>query len=235
MNAVSHDGHAINIQNPMSNHAALRSIIYSEFAAALEYPDELMVNRIHSGAIAKNLQVIETMFNRPMDDDLDWASLSDIGITQDALSIEYTRLFDSVGSTGPLCSLYTGEYTGSRMKTMEELVRFYNHFGLSMPESSGDLPDHVVTELQFLHYLSFHEAKALELGDSSLDFQLAQRDFICRHPGRWLSKLHQNMVANNAEPYFETLVKLVSIFLGAELKRLMTELGSAPETVTESM
>jgi len=235
MNAVSDDSHVINIQNPMSNDAALRSTIYSEFAAALEYPDEFLVDRIHSGAIAKNLQVIEAMFNKPMGDDLGWASLSDIEITQDTLSIEYTRLFDSVGPKGPLCSLYTGEYTGSRMKTMEELIRFYNHFDLSMPESSSDSPDHVVTELQFLHYLSFHEAKALEVGECSLNLQLAQRDFISRHPGRWFSRLHHDIVANNAVPYFETLAKLASIFLGAELQRLITELGPVPEAAAKSV
>jgi DMSO reductase family type II enzyme chaperone len=90
------------------------------------------------------------------------------------------------------------------MKTMEEAVRFYNHFGLSMAESPRELPDHIMTQLEFLHFLAFREAEALEGDDDPSPFQRAQRDFVSRHPGRWVPRLRERLDQNDPMPFFRS-------------------------------
>ena len=117
---------------------------------------------------------------------------------------------------------------GARMKTMEEVVRFYNHFGLTLSESPRELPDHVTTELEFLHFLAFREAQAIEQGAEADPFRRAQRDFIARHLGRWIPKLRAKLVGANAMPFFAELVGRLERLLKNELERLVRMVGPPP-------
>ncbi len=68
------------------------------------------------------------------------------------------------------------------MKTMEEAVRFYNHFGLSMADDPRELPDHLTTEVEFLHFRAFRAAEALTAGGDAGPYLRAERDFGLRQP-----------------------------------------------------
>ena len=155
-----------------------------------------------------------------------WEALSEAG-EKDDLAVEFTRLFD-VGAGGPPCPLYGGLYVGARMKTMEEVVRFYNHFGLTVSESPRELPDHITTELEFLHFLAFREAQAIEQGAEPDAFRRAQRDFIARHLGRWIPKLRAKLEGANAMPFFPELVGRLERLLESELERLVGMVGPSP-------
>jgi DMSO reductase family type II enzyme chaperone len=143
-----------------------------------------------------------------------WDALADAG-EGDALSVEYTRLFD-VGTSGPPCPLNGGLYGGARMQTMEEAVRFYDHFGLTLADESRELPDHLVTQLEFLHYLTYREAEAYAHGGDAGPYQRARRDFVERHPGRWCPKLRERLDAQGALPFFAALVRHLVRFLDHE-------------------
>jgi DMSO reductase family type II enzyme chaperone len=114
------------------------------------------------------------------------------------------------------------------MKTMEEVVRFYNHFDLTLSESPRELPDHVTTELEFLHFLAFREAQAIEQGAEPDPFRRAQRDFIARHLGRWVPKLRAKLEGANAMPFFSELVGRLERLLESELERLIGAMGPPP-------
>ena len=75
----------------------------------------------------------------------------------------YTALFDNCHGRSAV-SLYEKDYrNGDAKMVWEELVRFYEHFGLNFDVShSHDWPDHIGVELEFLHYLTFLEAGAPE-------------------------------------------------------------------------
>jgi DMSO reductase family type II enzyme chaperone len=78
------------------------------------------------------------------------------------------------------------------MGNMEELVRFYNHFGLSVAEArEREVPDHITTELEFMHYLTFKEVLALQRGEDPAPYCAAEMDFLSRHPAKWLPQLHK--------------------------------------------
>lgn len=206
--------------------AAARSRAYRLFAEALDYPDESLIETIRTGELVGALQEALGALDPKLLDEIDWGALRDGGQGDD-LSVEYTRLFD-VGVSGPPCPLYGGLYGGARMKTMEEAVRFYNHFGLTLTDKPRELPDHLTTELEFLHYLSFREAEALQRGEDAGPFLRAQRDFIDRHPGRWVPKLDERLEQQHPMPFFRELVRGLVRFLEHTRSSLLERAGSVP-------
>jgi len=212
--------------------AALRSRAYQLFGALLTYPDAAQCEAIRCGALAETLRETIEAIDPALVGSADWAALGDGG-TEDELAVEYTRLFD-VGAAGPPCPLYGGLYHGARMKTMEEAVRFYNHFGLHVAEGEGprELPDHLSTELEFLHFLAFHEAAACQRGEDAGPYRRAQRDFVARHPGRWVPKLCERLEAQQALPFFRAALSLLAAFLETEAERLTREVGAVAESAS---
>jgi DMSO reductase family type II enzyme chaperone len=195
--------------------AAARSRAYQLFQQALTYPEAELCDWIRSGALAEELRACFGAIDPGLcAADAEWSDLRDAGDV-DALAVEYTRLFDA-GASGPPCPLYGGLYGGARMKTMEEAVRFYNHFGLTLSEEQRELPDHLATQLEFLHYLSFREAEALEGGTDAGAYQRAQRDFVERHPGSWIPELIRRLAEQDAHPFFRALVARLADLLARD-------------------
>jgi DMSO reductase family type II enzyme chaperone len=111
---------------------------------------------------------------------------------------------------------------------MEECVRFYHHFGLALSEAPRELPDHLVTELEFLHYLAFREAEALERGEDPGAWRRAARDFALRHPGRFLGKLEARLARAAAMPFFLALAGRLAAFVAHDAARLVALEGPPP-------
>jgi DMSO reductase family type II enzyme chaperone len=118
------------------------------------------------------------------------------------------------------------------MGTLEELVRFYNYFGLSRAEEPNDLPDHLSTQLEFMHYLSHCEAILCRDGDDPADYQRAQRDFLIHHPGQWVLKLKNKLADNAAHDYFLELGQLLNAFLRHDMQHLIALVGRGKQDAT---
>jgi len=202
--------------------AAALSQTYQLFLRALTYPDEAHCAWLREGGLAEPLRQRFAALSPALDQAEDrWVALRQAASAED-LAVEYTRLFDT-GASGPPCPLYGGLYGGARMQTMEEAVRFYNHFGLTLSEEQRELPDHIATELEFLHYLTYREAEALQSGEDAGPYQRAQRDFVARHPGAWVPKLCQRLEKERAEPFFQALFGCLADLLAHESTRLSRE------------
>lgn len=209
------------------NQAVWRSALYRLFSDALEYPENEDLTILRAGVLADEMKELIANIAPLLASQVSWQALVDVG-EADALQLEYTRLFDSAMS-GPLCPLYEGSYRDSRMGNMEELIRFYNHFGLSRAEDPNELPDHLSAELEFMHYLAFQEAHLLQHGEDVDDYQRAQRDFLLRHLNRWLAKLNEKLIANEAAPYYRELFELLEAFVGHEIALLRKRIGHGSE------
>ena len=214
---------------PAAEVAALRSLAYTSFAAAFEYPEAELLDAIRTGKLADKFRELLSAIDPKLVAAVNWDALRDAGADDDELKIEFTRLFD-VGGSSPPCALYGGLYSNARMKTMEELVRFYNFFGLSMSETPHELPDHITTQLEFLHFLTYQESNLAEDGADIADCRRAERDFIARHPGRWIPQLLAKLVEHKSMVFFQELTRLLDGFLTLERQTLVTEQGEvAPE------
>ncbi len=205
--------------------AAARSRLYVLLANAMSYPDDEFCQWVREGGVAQPLREQLPLAVPTLGDDevSDWDALRKPGDGDD-LAVEYTRLFDA-GVKGPPCPLYGGLYSDARMKKMEEAIRFYNHFGLTLSEEQRELPDHLITQLEFLHYLSYREVESLQRGVDPGPFRRAQRDFIERHPGAWVPKLRERLAREEAPPFFVALLGIVGALLAAEGERLSDSPG----------
>ena len=92
---------------------------------------------------------------------------------------EYLAAFDPAVSPDAV-SLHESSYVSCEASALlEELVRFYEFFGLRR-RSEALLPDHLSVELEFMHFLSAREDAAAE-ARATAALRLAQRDFLDRH------------------------------------------------------
>lgn len=206
--------------------AAARSRLYGLLGECLTYPDAEFVSAVCDGTLATLVRSLCEAIDPGLSDNLDLAILHDPAAGLEALAVEYTRLFDA-GRHGTHCSLNGGLQVGSQMTVMEEAVRFYNHFGLSLAEDRKELPDHLTTQLEFLHFLSTAEQMRVERGEPGTAWELAQRDFIARHPGRWVPVMREKLAALEPLPIFSCLTGLVAQLLAHELHRLEAVHGAA--------
>ncbi|MBW2242065.1 MAG: molecular chaperone TorD family protein [Deltaproteobacteria bacterium] len=212
---------------PEARAAAARSHAYAALAQLFAYPDVELREDIQNGALETALRTILRDIDPALVEPANWSALGDAGVEPDDLAVEYTRLFDA-GTGGPPCPLHGGLYAGTRMKTMEEAVRFYNHFGLTLADEPRELPDHLITQLEFMHFLAFREANALESGEDSKPFRCAQRDFLSRHPGRWVPELRSRVGSQEPMPFFGELVARLGDFLAHDQAHLIALAGPVP-------
>jgi DMSO reductase family type II enzyme chaperone len=206
------------LESAEGQRAAARSLAYILLARMFEYPDGAQAEAIRSGALAGQLREALVACDPAVSQVADWGALQDAGEGDD-LAVEFTRLFD-VGTGAPPCPLHGGLYGGARMKTMEEAVRFYNFFDLTLSEEPRELPDHLTTQLEFLHFLAFREAQTLEEGADAGSWQRAQRDFLGRHPGRWVPQLRARLDKEEPMPFFRELAARLAAFLESEARHL---------------
>ncbi len=201
------------------NEAAVRSELYRVLACSFRFPSADFFDAIKSGDYAETLRELigAAGFSRPhLDADL--SVLAGFEGDFDHFCAEYIRIFEVGGERPkPLCPLYGGEYSARpRLDVMEELVRFYSYFDLVLSDSDRELPDHICVELEFLHYLSFREARAFESSGDVLSLRRAQADFIERHPGTWLPLMRDRLEASDAPAFFRALASLTARVLEAD-------------------
>ncbi|MCK9285262.1 MAG: molecular chaperone TorD family protein [Rhodocyclaceae bacterium] len=99
---------------------------------------------------------------------------------------EYIEAFD-LAANSAATSLNEASYVDLDASVLfEELVRFYEHFGLRRQENA-ELPDHLAVELEFMHFLCELEQAAAARGEAVSAVNAAQRDFLDRHVLRLLN------------------------------------------------
>jgi DMSO reductase family type II enzyme chaperone len=180
---------------------ATRSGMYSLTAELFRYPDEMFRNQARDKSIET---AIESLF-KGLPYSMDWPERDRKalrvleGVSDDDIEVEFIRLFEA-GPGSPPCPLVEGLFRDDRKAILKELILFYNNFGLSYAEGSmEDRPDHICYQMEFMHFLSFKELHAIKGGKDAVPYLMAQRDFLRRHPLKWIGKLldKMNQIAEN--------------------------------------
>lgn len=136
-------------------------------------------------------------------------------ITRKDFEAEFLRVFEIGTGTGVPASLFGGAYSGQRMQKLEEVVRFYEYFGLTTSPEDPRPADHLATELEFMKYLTYKEAVSPS-PRLSTSYRRAQQDFLERQLTPWLPRLVARTREANTMPYFEWVVETVSGFAAAD-------------------
>ena len=208
---------------------AARSRMYRLLASAFTFPEETFHQAVLGGEFLS--EVLEIAAGLPYalplaEGEPLRTALGDVPADYVEFQSEYVRLFD-VGVPRPPCPLFGGLYLGSRRAVMEEVTRFYNHFGLSLGGESRELPDHITTELEFMHFLTFQEVSALQREKDRGPYLRAQRDFLQRHLARWVPQVTAVAEKQATVPFFAGLLGLARAFLVADLVHVTSIAGSA--------
>lgn len=205
---------AADLATPLAHAAASRSRVYQLLSIAFGFPDDETYAAITDGTLAA--AVADACLRLPYDiSGAATLALSDGGGSPVDFEAEYIRLFD-VGAAGPPCPLYGGAYGGDRMKVMEDATRFYHFFDLRLAGQRRELPDHITTEVEFMHYLTFREAEVRGHGIDPAPLLRAQRDFLARHLCRWVPRLQARLAKQRTVAFFPALVRFAAAFFAAD-------------------
>ncbi|MFP4445884.1 MAG: molecular chaperone TorD family protein [Desulfosudaceae bacterium] len=176
---------------------AARSNMYALLADVFRYPDSEFLAFVRQGELRQ--VVPEMAADLPFSFGLDAEGTARLQIPDeignDDVEAGFIRLFEA-GPGDPPCPLVEGKHVkdANRRAIFEDLIRFYNHFGLSYDEGSHeDRPDHIIYEVEFMHYLSFLTLRAVQESKNLHDYLLAQRDFILHHLIKWSELLAQRL------------------------------------------
>ena len=200
----------LQIQDP-DRVTAARSQVYKILSDIFSYPADAQHEAfVSSGAVVALREAIaELPFAIPASESLEQLD------AEVELNLIYTRLFDSC--TGqPALSLYEKDYSRNDTKQIwEELIRFYEHFGLNYNlEQCKEWPDHISTQLEFLHYLTF-----LEAGSPSHltgTYIAAEGDFLDRHLAKWAPQFSQKMAGISQNTPYGYFTQVLEEFVKGE-------------------
>jgi len=157
---------------------------------------------------------------------------------QEKLEYEYNRLFAHLGSAQ--CPPYETEYgfdnVFQKTAAMADIAGFYSAYGLEVSDTNTERVDFISTELEFMSYLTVHEAYARE-HDNNEQLEICldtQRKFIRDHLGRWMTIFVELLRNSTDNAFYLGLGKLTEEFLNFEARILTVELDkvSAPSKMT---
>ena len=206
------DIHTIHHQNALQ-----RSSLYRHLAEMLTYPSASLLQSCSTGDLDKQVSELLQGFPYQLSWRVDTCSGEDAVST---LPSEYMRVFE-LPIDGQPCALYGGVYTGNRREVMEELLRYYRYFGLSVDKAvDEDLPDSIPTLLEFFQFLTHKESCATDTEDAA-SVRLVQKDILERHLTKWVPEIKSQLDARRTPAFYRNAIDLLNAFTAAELGQLV--------------
>lgn len=198
--------------------AAARSRLYAGFARLFSYPSDELAPRILDGTLFEDM--CEAAANLPYATSLPACTWPSLPESAEALQACYWSLFQTASPAGAVVSLNEKDYVRTdRNQLWEDILRFYDHFGIEYStDRVEEFPDHLVTQLDFLHYLTFLEAGIA--GDAG-PYARARGDFVERHLANWLPALTDKLALKAGETPYASFGQLLRTFLDEEEQNRM--------------
>jgi DMSO reductase family type II enzyme chaperone len=191
--------------------AMSRAKVYGFLSSAFLYPRENWTEDVVYALSAAHLLGYK---------ELDLA-LAPLDLNQ--LQSEYLR---TIGISGPL--LYETEYglDGSFRQSHElaDINGFYSAFGYNVGGTVRERPDHLATELEFMHLLALKEWRAAEVDQVEICLD-AQRKFLEDHLGRWIEGFAIRVAFEAKDSLYSELARFTVAFVQEEAARL----GARPD------
>lgn len=122
------------------------------------------------------------------------------------------------------CPLYETQYGAAhvyqQVHELGDIQGFYKAFGLDTSDIERERCDHVSVEMEFMHYLLYKQAYALENhGDEKAQICVdAQKKFLKEHIGKWAPLFAVLFGRKAVEGFYCALSALTKEFLRLEMK-----------------
>lgn len=204
-----------------------RSAMYHILSACFLYPSE------EKFLVLKDLNLHE--FIKSLD--LCYHMIDDTAELQRCLK-EFQRYFEStsletlqklyqrvVGHTiSKECPLYETQYGAAHVyqqtHELADIQGFYKAFGLEISEAEKERSDHVSVEFEFMHFLLYKQAYALENhGDEKAQICMdAQKKFLKEHVGKWVPLFAILFGRKTGDGFYNALSAVTKEFMRLEMK-----------------
>lgn len=122
------------------------------------------------------------------------------------------------------CPLYETQYGAAhvfqQVHELGDIQGFYKAFGLDVSDTEKERCDHISVELEFMHFLLYKQAYALENhGDEKVQVCMdAQKKFMKEHIGKWVPLFAVLFGRKAEEGFYCALSALTKEFLRLEMK-----------------
>jgi TorA maturation chaperone TorD len=146
--------------------------------------------------------------------------------TLDTLLDEYRNIFGSttVATDCPPYEMYfSGSHIFQQTQDLADISGFYRAFGLEvLKDDTANRWDHVAVELEFLHFLTYKQAYAIENhGDEEQESCLtAKKKFLNAHIGRWIKAFSRAVESKSPSGFYRKAAKLASDFVHFDMQTL---------------
>lgn len=139
---------------------------------------------------------------------------------------EYLKVFTHVcaADCNPCETSYMAKHIFQVSQRMAAITGFYRAFGL---ETSGERPDHIAVELEFLAFLCYRESLECMEGSrrNALTMRQGQRRFLERHLGKWVGAFTVLMRRKAQTGAMHLLADLLESVVKSEAARHRVSLG----------
>jgi TorA maturation chaperone TorD len=146
------------------------------------------------------------------------------------LAKEHLRLF--VGPGHIPCAPYEAVHRKDRPAFERGLVmgpstaevrRAYLAAGLDLSETYTDLPDHIVAEMEFMHFLCAEESRFEREGNrqEAAKMKGLQREFHKNHLEPWVPDFADCVLRSTTSPFYEVAANVLKQFTKREAKYLV--------------
>jgi DMSO reductase family type II enzyme chaperone len=220
-------------QNEAIDVALHRSTLYRWLSRAFRYPDADLAESLQPPALV----ALEATWSRLAPEGRDGlhpaltgllAVSDDLALTE--LQSEYRRLFGHIESSPcpPYETRYHSHHLFQQTHQLADIAGFYRAFGLDISQEANERPDYLPIELEFLHFLCFKEAYAIQHhGTEHIELvRDAEMTFLKDHLLCWAPAFAGRLQEMSSDVFYANLGRLLRSFLAAEAARW----GCNPET-----
>lgn len=213
-------------QNEAIDAALDRSDLYRWLSLAFRYPDADLAAHLRTPA----LTLLEATLERAAGEEREVlhpvltslrASCADLDLA--ALQAAHRRFFGHIESSlyPPYETRYGSRHLFQQTQALADIAGFYRAFGLDLSDAANERPDYLAIELEFLHFLCFKEAYALEHhGPEQVELiRNAEAKFLRDHLLPWASSFARRLRDQAGEGLYGQLATVMLAFLRAEATR----------------
>ena len=128
------------------------------------------------------------------------------------------------------CPPYEMYYSGSQIwqqtQDLADISGMYKAYGIQMEEDSTTSRwDHVAVQLEFLHFLTYKLAYAIEnhSEEEQESCRSGKKKFLYAHIGRWIKAFSTSVVKKTPEDFYRQAATLATVFVHKEMVRLSVD------------
>ncbi|MBX9633520.1 MAG: molecular chaperone TorD family protein [Magnetospirillum sp.] len=205
----------------MPGTASARSRVYNLLATGLAYPDNETWETLKDGRFAQALADAMAECGLALAPH-EFADLVAPCSTLEELEVRHLAAFEAA-LPAPRCSLHEGDCRPpeDRPKLLMELKAFYRCFGLAMTGACMGMEDHLTVELEFMHFLAFHQDNTDQPSSALQQFRDAEQDFLQHHLADWVPALAARYSGQaSGSDLLGTILSLAARLVSAEQERL---------------